>query len=79
MVFALFGAPLAIITIGDLGKFLSECTIWLYKRMKKAKILLRARFRRWRASKGTSRVSRREAEGERGETAVSVSHLAVRE
>ncbi|CAD5210231.1 unnamed protein product [Bursaphelenchus okinawaensis] len=31
--FALFGAPLAIITIGDLGKFLSECTIWLYKKM----------------------------------------------
>lgn len=33
VIFALFGAPLAIITIGDLGKFLSECTIWLYKRM----------------------------------------------
>lgn len=33
VVFALFGAPLAIITIGDLGKFLSECTIWLYKQI----------------------------------------------
>lgn len=32
--FALFGAPLAIITIGDLGKFLSECTIWLYKKLR---------------------------------------------
>lgn len=32
--FALLGAPLAIITIGDLGKFLSECTIWLYKKLK---------------------------------------------
>ncbi|CAD5215049.1 unnamed protein product [Bursaphelenchus xylophilus] len=35
--FALFGAPLAIITIGDLGKFLSECTIWLYKKMLEGK------------------------------------------
>lgn len=33
VVFALFGAPLAIITIGDIGKFLSEGTIWLYKKM----------------------------------------------
>ncbi|ETN71869.1 Ion channel [Necator americanus] len=48
VVFALFGAPLAIITIGDLGKFLSECTIWLYKEMKKGKTLLRARWRRFR-------------------------------
>ncbi|EJW74124.1 hypothetical protein WUBG_14971, partial [Wuchereria bancrofti] len=30
IIFALFGVPLAIITIGDLGKFLSECIIWLY-------------------------------------------------
>ncbi|GMT13211.1 hypothetical protein PFISCL1PPCAC_4508, partial [Pristionchus fissidentatus] len=44
VIFALFGAPLAIITIGDLGKFLSECTIWLYKRMKKAKRRLRQRL-----------------------------------
>ncbi|CAI5441775.1 unnamed protein product [Caenorhabditis angaria] len=36
VIFALFGAPLAIITIGDLGKFLSECTIWLYKQMRKS-------------------------------------------
>lgn len=43
VVFALFGAPLAIITIGDLGKFLSECTIWLYKRM----IDGRRRFDNW--------------------------------
>ncbi|KHJ94040.1 Ion channel [Oesophagostomum dentatum] len=48
VVFALFGAPLAIITIGDLGKFLSECTIWLYKEMKKVKALLRAQWRRFR-------------------------------
>ncbi|KAL3101105.1 hypothetical protein niasHS_001565 [Heterodera schachtii] len=34
IIFALFGAPLTIITIGDLGKFLSECTIWLYRRLK---------------------------------------------
>ncbi|KAK6037634.1 Ion channel [Cooperia oncophora] len=48
VVFALFGAPLAIITIGDLGKFLSECTIWLYKEMKKARAFLYARWRRFR-------------------------------
>ncbi|EYC00160.1 hypothetical protein Y032_0117g643 [Ancylostoma ceylanicum] len=48
VVFALFGAPLAIITIGDLGKFLSECTIWLYKEMKKGRALLRGRWRRFR-------------------------------
>ncbi|KAK5983391.1 hypothetical protein GCK32_010982 [Trichostrongylus colubriformis] len=48
VVFALFGAPLAIITIGDLGKFLSECTIWLYKEMKKGRALLYARWRRFR-------------------------------
>lgn len=35
VVFALFGAPLTIITVGDLGKFLSECTIWLYSKMRK--------------------------------------------
>ncbi|CAI4231199.1 unnamed protein product [Auanema sp. JU1783] len=50
VVFALFGAPLAIITIGDLGKFLSECTIWLYKQMKKAKIVIRTRWKRLRGS-----------------------------
>ncbi|KAJ1345822.1 hypothetical protein KIN20_000441 [Parelaphostrongylus tenuis] len=48
VVFALFGAPLAIITIGDLGKFLSECTIWLYREMKKARSLLHSRWRRFR-------------------------------
>ncbi|VDM76561.1 unnamed protein product [Strongylus vulgaris] len=48
VVFALFGAPLAIITIGDLGKFLSECTIWLYKKMKKVRALVRARWRLFR-------------------------------
>ncbi|KAE9417676.1 hypothetical protein Angca_004283 [Angiostrongylus cantonensis] len=48
VVFALFGAPLAIITIGDLGKFLSECTIWLHKEMKKARSLLHGRWRRFR-------------------------------
>ncbi|VDK41694.1 unnamed protein product [Anisakis simplex] len=47
VVFALFGAPLAIITIGDLGKFLSECTIWLYKKMKKARNIVVYRFRKW--------------------------------
>jgi hypothetical protein len=47
VIFALFGAPLAIITIGDLGKFLSECTIWLYKRLKQIRNSLRARLRKY--------------------------------
>ncbi|KAL3993661.1 Ion channel family protein [Acanthocheilonema viteae] len=41
VIFALFGVPLAIITIGDLGKFLSECTIWLYTKMKKSRFSLK--------------------------------------
>ncbi|KIH61898.1 Ion channel [Ancylostoma duodenale] len=32
----------------NLGKFLSECTIWLYKEMKKGRALLRGRWRRLR-------------------------------
>ncbi|PAV56078.1 hypothetical protein WR25_06634 [Diploscapter pachys] len=44
VVFALFGAPLAIITIGDLGKFLSECTIWLYRHMQKLHRRLQRKF-----------------------------------
>uniref|UniRef100_A0AC35U7S5 TWiK family of potassium channels protein 7 n=1 Tax=Rhabditophanes sp. KR3021 TaxID=114890 RepID=A0AC35U7S5_9BILA len=47
VVFALFGAPLAIITIGDLGKFLSECTIWLYKKIKNARKVMGSVYRRW--------------------------------
>ncbi|CAG9534005.1 unnamed protein product [Cercopithifilaria johnstoni] len=35
IIFTLFGVPLAIITIGDLGKFLSECVVWLNTKMKK--------------------------------------------
>ncbi|CAD6191470.1 unnamed protein product [Caenorhabditis auriculariae] len=50
VVFALFGAPLAIITIGDLGKFLSECTIWLYKQMRKVSGSLRLSWRRMRGN-----------------------------
>ncbi|KJH49436.1 Ion channel [Dictyocaulus viviparus] len=48
VVFALFGAPLAIITIGDLGKFLSECTIWLYKEMKRLRVSFYSRWKRLR-------------------------------
>uniref|UniRef100_A0A0R3S1V2 Ion_trans_2 domain-containing protein n=1 Tax=Elaeophora elaphi TaxID=1147741 RepID=A0A0R3S1V2_9BILA len=44
VIFALFGVPLAIITIGDLGKFLSECTIWLYSMMKKSHASLKRYF-----------------------------------
>ncbi|CAJ0576425.1 unnamed protein product, partial [Mesorhabditis spiculigera] len=50
VIFALIGAPLAIITIGDLGKFLSECTIWLYKRMKRGWAWMRQALRRVRAN-----------------------------
>uniref|UniRef100_A0A183E9D4 Ion_trans_2 domain-containing protein n=1 Tax=Gongylonema pulchrum TaxID=637853 RepID=A0A183E9D4_9BILA len=49
VVFALFGAPLAIITIGDLGKFLSECTILLYNRMKQAQSALKRQFVKFRS------------------------------
>jgi len=52
IVFALFGAPLAIITIGDLGKFLSECTIWLYRRMKEKMRQVRNRLDRWSPRRG---------------------------
>uniref|UniRef100_A0A0N5A490 Ion_trans_2 domain-containing protein n=1 Tax=Parastrongyloides trichosuri TaxID=131310 RepID=A0A0N5A490_PARTI len=47
VIFALFGAPLAIITIGDLGKFLSECTIWLYKNIKKVRKSFSLYYTRW--------------------------------
>ncbi|ULU04086.1 hypothetical protein L3Y34_017112 [Caenorhabditis briggsae] len=48
VLFALFGAPIAIITIGDLGKFLSECTIWLYKHMRKGSARMETAWRRFR-------------------------------
>ncbi|CAB3405247.1 unnamed protein product [Caenorhabditis bovis] len=48
VIFALFGAPLAIITIGDLGKFLSECTIWLYKHMRRSGLQFQVMMRRFR-------------------------------
>ncbi|CEF70719.1 Potassium channel subfamily K member 18 [Strongyloides ratti] len=47
VIFALFGAPLAIITIGDLGKFLSECTIWLYKNIIKVRKTINLYYTRW--------------------------------
>lgn len=47
IVFALFGAPLAIITIGDLGKFLSECTIWLYRKIRDKMRMIRYRLKEW--------------------------------
>ncbi|TMS35357.1 hypothetical protein L596_002777 [Steinernema carpocapsae] len=51
VIFALFGAPLAIITIGDLGKFLSECTIWLYKKLRKMRKFVHIRYKRWKLRK----------------------------
>ncbi|CAI2336476.1 unnamed protein product [Caenorhabditis sp. 36 PRJEB53466] len=48
VLFALFGAPIAIITIGDLGKFLSECTIWLYKHMRKGSMRFESAWKRFR-------------------------------
>uniref|UniRef100_A0A914DZT8 Potassium channel domain-containing protein n=2 Tax=Acrobeloides nanus TaxID=290746 RepID=A0A914DZT8_9BILA len=51
VVFALFGAPLAIITIGDLGKFMSECTIWLYKKIKEIRQALGIKWRMWKLRK----------------------------
>uniref|UniRef100_A0A8R1XM95 Potassium channel domain-containing protein n=1 Tax=Onchocerca volvulus TaxID=6282 RepID=A0A8R1XM95_ONCVO len=65
VVFSLFGVPLAVITIGDLGKFLSECTIWFYKEMKKSRYSLKRYlniFRRPDAHNGESRLSERSNE-----------------
>uniref|UniRef100_A0A915K6D5 Potassium channel domain-containing protein n=1 Tax=Romanomermis culicivorax TaxID=13658 RepID=A0A915K6D5_ROMCU len=41
--FALFGTPLALITIGDLGKFTSECIMTGYEKYKNVK----QRFKSW--------------------------------
>ncbi|EFO14477.2 hypothetical protein LOAG_14041 [Loa loa] len=48
VIFALFGVPLAIITIGDVGKFLSECIIWLYNKMKRSRCSLKYYFDNFR-------------------------------
>ncbi|KRX22078.1 TWiK family of potassium channels protein 7 [Trichinella nelsoni] len=40
IIFALFGCPLAIITIGNLGKFLSETVVFLYNKIQRGKMLL---------------------------------------
>ncbi|KRY19440.1 TWiK family of potassium channels protein 7 [Trichinella patagoniensis] len=40
IMFALFGCPLAIITIGNLGKFLSETVVFLYNKIQRGKMLL---------------------------------------
>lgn len=58
--FALVGMPLAIVTIGDLGKFLSELTIWLYKRYKhlKTRMLLSWAARKFRQPNGLPSRSR---------------------
>lgn len=52
VIFALIGAPLAIITIGDLGKFLSECTIWFYTKMKEHKKRIKNNWKLYRLRKG---------------------------
>lgn len=51
IIFALIGAPLAIITIGDLGKFLSECTIWFYCKMQLYKKRIRKYWKMWKRRK----------------------------
>uniref|UniRef100_A0A914Z6S0 Potassium channel domain-containing protein n=1 Tax=Panagrolaimus superbus TaxID=310955 RepID=A0A914Z6S0_9BILA len=51
VIFALIGAPLAIITIGDLGKFLSECTIWFYTKMKDHKKRIKHNWKLYRLRK----------------------------
>uniref|UniRef100_A0A7E4VZD4 TWiK family of potassium channels protein 7 n=1 Tax=Panagrellus redivivus TaxID=6233 RepID=A0A7E4VZD4_PANRE len=51
VIFALIGAPLAIITIGDLGKFLSECTIWFYTTLQKFTKRVKKSWKIWRMRK----------------------------
>uniref|UniRef100_A0A183BWP4 Ion_trans_2 domain-containing protein n=1 Tax=Globodera pallida TaxID=36090 RepID=A0A183BWP4_GLOPA len=65
IIFALFGAPLTIITIGDLGKFLSECTIWLYRRLKDKFYYFRYSFYHFLEEFGDDDDDAAEAEAER--------------
>ena len=53
VIFALIGAPLAIITIGDLGKFLSECTLWFYCKVKSCKKRVKHSWKIWKLRKGS--------------------------
>lgn len=45
VLFALFGIPLTLVTIADIGKFFSEHLVWLYGRYLKLKHKLQRRFR----------------------------------
>ncbi|VDN01353.1 unnamed protein product [Thelazia callipaeda] len=54
VIFALIGAPLTLITIGDLGKFLSECTIYLYNKIKKVLRMSKRHFCKFKLRTGDS-------------------------
>lgn len=43
--YGLFGVPLILITVADIGKFLSEHIIWLYGKYSSAKEKIRKKFR----------------------------------
>ncbi|KAI1731692.1 ion channel domain-containing protein [Ditylenchus destructor] len=58
--YALFGVPLILITVADIGKFLSENIIWLYSMYVQAKKRLRLRQKRLRGDSSPSLISMNE-------------------
>lgn len=62
--YGLFGVPLILITVADLGKFLSEHIIWLYGRYSDVKRKFRERLKRRFSRKESVKIEVIGAEGE---------------